>query len=380
MQRRTEGPPSRTCGAGAGIGPSAEPLSDRFARHRRIPGWDQGRLTGATLVVAGMGALGNEVTRILAMTGVGRLILCDPDRIEPSNLSRTLLFRDRDVGCLKVEAAAAALRELAPGVQVDPRPRSLVQGVGLAELRDAALVLGCLDNRRARLQLAGRCGLVRAPSIDGGTHPWGGEVRLHLNPDGPCYGCSLTAAERAVDDTPWSCTSQTPLPAEGTAAPSSALVGAWMALFAVRHLLGSSTPPGILRLDGGRGSAGMLAQRRDPECPYHQPLDFPLRRVSLGSADRVADLRALIAPGEQPLLWDGVQYGLQCRVCGFTATAWQLPAPAACPACGRPAVPKQTLELMEAPAGALLADLGVPPREILPVRSADGFYLLELMG
>ncbi|MCP4663128.1 MAG: ThiF family adenylyltransferase [bacterium] len=130
--------------------------NDRYARHALIPGWQQQSLREARVVVVGMGAVGNEVTRVLAMAGVGAFVVCDPDRIETSNLSRTVLFRDNDIGRLKVEAAADALRRLVPGIEVDARPLPLVHGVGLAELRDASLVLACLDSRSARLQLAGR--------------------------------------------------------------------------------------------------------------------------------------------------------------------------------------------------------------------------------
>jgi molybdopterin/thiamine biosynthesis adenylyltransferase len=45
----------------------AEATGDRFARARLIDGWDQNRLAGATAVVAGVGALGNEVAKNLAL-------------------------------------------------------------------------------------------------------------------------------------------------------------------------------------------------------------------------------------------------------------------------------------------------------------------------
>src|SRR5205085_2577257 len=106
---------------------------ERFVRHELIPGWNQAALAGACIVVMGIGAVGSEAARILAMAGAGRLVVCDPDRVEPSNLSRVPLFRADDVGQLKVEAAARALAELAPGTAVETRPASLVHGVGLAE-------------------------------------------------------------------------------------------------------------------------------------------------------------------------------------------------------------------------------------------------------
>ena len=71
---------------------------DRYARQRLIPQWDQRRLAEATAVIAGVGAVGNEVAKNLALLGVGRLVLCDPDIVARSNLSRTVLFCDGDVG------------------------------------------------------------------------------------------------------------------------------------------------------------------------------------------------------------------------------------------------------------------------------------------
>jgi hypothetical protein len=215
----------------------------RYARHTLVPGWDQARLAAAQVILIGLGALGNEVARILALFGVGSMILCDPDRVERSNLSRCAFFRESDCGRLKVAAAARALADLAPGCRLDARPQTLIHGVGLAELRDAALVIGCLDSRTARLQLAGRCNLMRAPMIDGGTHPWGGELRPYLDPDGPCYGCGLGEDARA------------------RTAAASVLIGGWMAMTALRHLLGLPVPPGLLQIDGPAGTA----------CPWPTP-------------------------------------------------------------------------------------------------------------
>jgi molybdopterin/thiamine biosynthesis adenylyltransferase len=161
------------------------------------------------------------------------------DRIEPSNLSRAPLFTAADLGRLKVEAARRA-RPHRPGHRRRARADRLEHGVGLAELRDADLVLGCLDSRAARLALAGRCGLVGAPWIDGATGPWSGEVRPYLDPDGPCYGCGTTP--RTARRTMPSPAPPPQLPparrrdraAAGATAPLSALVGNLMALLAVR--------------------------------------------------------------------------------------------------------------------------------------------------
>lgn len=352
-------------------------MSKRFDRHQLIPGWHQQQLTDARIVVVGMGALGNEVTRILAMAGVGRMIICDMDIIEESNLSRTLLFRPSDIGCLKVTAAATALAKLAPGINIEARPLPFVHGVGLAELREASLVLGCLDSRMARLELAGRCQLIGANYIDGGTHPWGGEIRPYLNPEGPCYGCSLSIHERAIADVPWSCLDEMPEMATGAAVPSSALVGTWMGAIATRFLMGQSYPQGTLRIDAAMGTTMIVEQRRDPECPLHLPIDN-IRKIGVSVRDQMRQLRNAIPQDTVPLAWNPVQRQVECKRCNFSETRWGLPTRAACPQCKQLLYPRTTLELDKVPDTMPLADLGIAPREILAIRMKEGFQWVEL--
>ncbi|NEO46507.1 MAG: ThiF family adenylyltransferase [Moorea sp. SIO4A3] len=352
-------------------------MANRYARHDLIPGWNQQHLADATVVIVGMGALGNEVARILAMSGVGNLILCDPDRIEESNLSRTILFRQSDISRLKVEAAAAALVELNPQLTIEQRPLPLVHGVGLGELRDASLVLSCLDSRSARLQLTGRCQLVRAPYIDGGTHPWGGEVRPYLDPDGPCYGCGLSAEERSVADVPWSCLDTRQENPTGAAIPSSALVGTWMGMIAVRFLMGMSCPSGILKIDGCRGTTVVIQQTRDSNCPLHMSIDS-VTRIGVGSMDTMLKLRNALPKLAVPLAWEPVQQGVECFYCGFAENRWGLPSVEMCPQCQKPLRPRTTLELDQVPEDLILSMLGIPPGEILGVRTQDGLKWFEL--
>jgi ThiF family len=68
----------------------------------------QRRLASATVVVLGTGGLGSWAACGLACAGIGSLVLIDDDRVELSNLNRQLLFGERDLGALKVEAAARA--------------------------------------------------------------------------------------------------------------------------------------------------------------------------------------------------------------------------------------------------------------------------------
>ncbi len=74
-------------------------------------------LRSATVGVAGAGGLGSNVAISLARAGVGRLILADFDKIEPSNLNRQQ-FSVKQIGKRKVKALAATLKLLAPFTRV----------------------------------------------------------------------------------------------------------------------------------------------------------------------------------------------------------------------------------------------------------------------
>ncbi len=352
-------------------------MSSRYARHELIPGWSQQQLANARVIIFGMGALGNEVARILAMSGVGSLLLCDPDRVEESNLSRTVLFRQSHIGCFKVEAAAATLMELNPGLSVETRSLPLIHGVGLGEIRDANLVMSCLDSRSARLQLTGRCQLVKTPYIDGGTHPWGGEVRPYLDPDGACYGCSLSPEDRSIADIPWSCLDTRPEVSVGAAIPSSALVGTWMGTIAVRFLMNMTCPNGTLRIDSSRGNTVVIPQIRDSECPLHTSIDS-VTKIAVGSQDSMQKLRSVLPQSAVPLVWEPVQKLVECSHCDFYEIRWGLPSVDLCPQCQKPLRPRTTIELDGVPGHVKLAELGMPPREILTVRTVSGWQWFEL--
>lgn len=99
--------------------PARETLSDearaRFDRQlpyfeeRGDPEVAQRALADATVLVLGCGGLGTWALAGLASAGVGAFVLVDPDRVEPSNLNRQILFGERSVGLLKVDEARAWL-------------------------------------------------------------------------------------------------------------------------------------------------------------------------------------------------------------------------------------------------------------------------------
>ena len=93
---------------------------DKYDRLKRIPNWKQETLANAKVAVFGCGALGNEVLKNLALLGVGHIWVIDYDTIEIHNLTRSVLFRESDIGRHKAEVVAERVKELNPDTQVYP--------------------------------------------------------------------------------------------------------------------------------------------------------------------------------------------------------------------------------------------------------------------
>ena len=154
------------------------------------------RVDNAKVMVVGAGALGNEVLKNLALFGVGNIVVIDFDRIEHSNLCRSVLFRGKDADnqSYKAEIAAERIKEINPNVNIKAISGDVANEVGLGVFRRMDAILGCLDSRFARFLINKHCFRVNKSWIDGGIENLEGNVRI-FNPDSNCYECSLSESE-----------------------------------------------------------------------------------------------------------------------------------------------------------------------------------------
>src|SRR5260370_25390798 len=160
---------------------------DRFSRFRLIGWWDQEKIRAARVLVIGAGALGNEILKSLALLGVSDIVVVDLDSIESSNLSRSILYRAKDIGRRKADVAAEAVREILPEASIHPITANVVTGLGLGLFGRADLVLAGLDNREARLWINRSAWKMNKPWIDGAIEGINGEARVFMPGMTPCY-------------------------------------------------------------------------------------------------------------------------------------------------------------------------------------------------
>lgn len=168
---------------------------DRYSRLRLIPWWDQERLKNATVMVVGAGAIGNELIKNLTLLGIGKILIYDMDAIESTNLTRSVLYRAKDVGRYKAEVAAERAREMNPDVKTKAFISNIIDDVGLGVFRRMDIVLGGLDNREARLSINQSCHKVNKPWIDGAIEALNGFARVFIPGHGACYECTMTETD-----------------------------------------------------------------------------------------------------------------------------------------------------------------------------------------
>ena len=178
---------------------------DRFSRLRLIPWWDQSKLAACKVLVIGAGALGNEILKNLVLLGFQRIVLVDLDRIDESNLSRTILYRAEDVGEFKANVAARACQSISRDAVVQPIVANVLRDCGLGLFHWSDIVLAGLDNREARLWLNRSSWKMNRPWIDGAIEGINGVARAFLPGKPPCYECTLGEVDWAILERRMSC-------------------------------------------------------------------------------------------------------------------------------------------------------------------------------
>lgn len=154
------------------------------------------RVKNARVLVAGAGALGNEVVKNLTLFGVGHIYVADFDQIEISNLTRSILFREEDAysHAYKADIVAKRAKEINPQIEVTPIVGNLFSEVGFGLYRSVDVIIGCLDSRLARYLLNRMAMRAGKSWIDGSIENLTGAVKVYT-PGISCYECGLSRDE-----------------------------------------------------------------------------------------------------------------------------------------------------------------------------------------
>lgn len=236
----------------------------RYSRQIMLPGLDiegQERLHDSRVLIVGLGGLGSPAAMYLAGAGTGTLVLADFDRVELSNLQRQIIHRTADIGRLKVESAADAIRALNPEVQAELITTALDSDNLPALVETVDVVVDGCDNFTTRYAVNAACVAARRPLVSGSVIRMEGQVAvLRADRDGePCYHCVYPEA----GETGETC-SET-----GVMAPLPGVIGSIQAVEAIKVLVGLGQPldSRLLVVDAMSMQFRILRLRSDPQCP-----------------------------------------------------------------------------------------------------------------
>src|SRR5207344_2541779 len=107
--------------------------------------------------VVGAGGLGSPVSLYLAASGVGRITLCDHDKVDLTNLQRQIAHHTDSIGTQKVESAQRTLARINPEVEVVALAERM-QGSRLEEVvQQTDIVVDATDNFATRHAINRAC-------------------------------------------------------------------------------------------------------------------------------------------------------------------------------------------------------------------------------
>ncbi len=391
-EKRDDSPPTQPAPTQSALASGVEQFhigdDERYDRLKMIGWWDQTRLRHSRVLVVGAGALGNEVIKNLALVGIGHLLILDFDRIEASNLSRAVLFRAEHCGQSKAEVAAEMARQMNPDCHIVGRTADVTQDVGLGLIRDMDVVIGCVDNREARLWINRMCWKVGTPWVDGGIQEINGVAKTFVPPAGACYECTMTENDYRLMHLRYSCPllkrediQQGKVP---TAPTIAALIGALQSQEALKILHGKVVGDGVGLVFNG--DANRFYQTRFPRrenCLSHEtyaqivPLELSVQQTTA---------RALLEMASEKLGFtvDSIELdrdfllALACEHCQLLTPVNRPIAQVTlgdgkCPQCGLIRHPKIVCDIgiEDEAASQTLRQLGIPEYDIVKVKGAE---------
>ncbi len=237
---------------------------DRYARHimlREIGGAGQKRLKAAKVLVVGAGGLGSPALLYLASSGVGVIGVIDADAVEGSNLQRQIIHADARIGMPKVFSAEVAMKAINPFIEVRPYHRRLDDATASDLIAEYDLVLDGTDNFDTRYLVNRVCAQLEKPLIAAAITQWEGQLSLY-DParGGPCFECVFPV--RPAPGIVPSCAEA------GVAAPLPGVIGAMMAMEAVKHITdaGEGLRGRLMIYDALYAETRMIGVKRRADC------------------------------------------------------------------------------------------------------------------
>lgn len=123
-------------------------------------------LQNSTVLIAGLGGVGSYAVEAVVRSGIGRVILCDYDKVEYSNLNRQLEATHLTLGENKTDAMEKRVLAVNPDCKVIKK-QFLIDESTIDELFDSPCdyVIDAIDDMNAKILLWKKCQQLNIPFV-----------------------------------------------------------------------------------------------------------------------------------------------------------------------------------------------------------------------
>jgi len=222
----------------------------------------QERMRDATVLIAGIGALGTSAANMLARAGVGHLRLVDHDVVELSNLQRQSIYDEDDVEGARSKALVAAEKLLQANSDVKVEAIvAKVEAENVSELLQGVdLVVDGVDNFAAKFAINQACVKHGIPFVYGAVSGSYGLTKIVRPGETACL-CCLYCDEPDADSSETAATA-------GVIAPVVNTIASLQVAAALKLLAGAEadTIDDLIQIDVWDGELNLIPVERKPEC------------------------------------------------------------------------------------------------------------------
>lgn len=216
----------------------------------------QARLQNATVLVSRVGGMGGPAALMMAMAGVGRIIIAHGGELISPDLNRQVLGHEEGLGKPRAGEFADYLRSMSSFIEVEAIDHEPDDQEAMELATRCDLICSCPPTFGERLRLNRVAVAAGIPLIDAAQWGMTGTLMVLQPPRSACLQCVYPEAPPFEEFFP-------------VLGAISAATGSLAALEAVKILAGSGEPlyGKMLSYDGYRGLPNVISLSADPDCP-----------------------------------------------------------------------------------------------------------------
>jgi molybdopterin/thiamine biosynthesis adenylyltransferase len=236
----------------------------RYSRHILLPqiGIEgQEKLLNSHALIIGAGGLGSPIALYLAASGLGKITICDGEKVDLTNLQRQIVHHTPAIGTPKTQSARNTMMLINPEVKIVEVPKRVSSEDVMDLVKNADVVLDASDNFATRHAVNRACVARRKPLVSGAGVRFDGQVAVFdlREKTSPCYHC-LFPEDGELEETRCA--------VMGVFAPLTGIIGTIQAAEALKLLTGAGeTLNGrLLLLDALSMEWRSIKLVKDPLC------------------------------------------------------------------------------------------------------------------